>query len=88
MALMIVVTGCGGSSAKDSGSPEAAEGGEAKEAVPKGAIRLSAQQIADAGIEVVRPIIGGEAGTIDLPATIEGDPQNVQVVAATIGGRR
>jgi cobalt-zinc-cadmium efflux system membrane fusion protein len=87
MALMIVVTGCGGSSAKDSGSPEAAEGGEAKEAVPKGAIRLSAQQIADAGIEVVRPIIGGEAGTIDLPATIEGDPQNVQVVAATIGGR-
>ncbi len=48
---------------------------------------LSAQQIADAGIEVTRPTVGGVAGAIELPATIEGDPQGVQVVAAPIGGR-
>ncbi|QCB41797.1 efflux RND transporter periplasmic adaptor subunit [Sphingomonas sp. PAMC26645] len=48
---------------------------------------LSAQQIADAGIEVTRPTVGGVAGAIELPATIEADPQGVQVVAAPIGGR-
>ena len=48
---------------------------------------LSAQQIADAGIEVTRPTVGGVAGAIELPATIGGDPQGVQVVAAPIGGR-
>ena len=48
---------------------------------------LSAQQIADAGIEVTRPTVGGVTGAIELPATIEGDPQGVQVVAAPIGGR-
>ncbi len=48
---------------------------------------LSAQQIADAGIEVRRPTVGGVTGAIELPATIEGDPQGVQVVAAPIGGR-
>ena len=50
-------------------------------------VTLSAQQIADAGIEVTRPTVGGVAGAIELPATIEGDPQGVQVVAAPIGGR-
>ena len=48
---------------------------------------LSVQQIADAGIEVTRPTVGGVAGAIELPATIEGDPQGVQVVSAPIGGR-
>ncbi len=48
---------------------------------------LSSQQIADAGIEVTRPTVGGVAGAIELPATIEGDPQRVQVVSAPIGGR-
>ena len=33
-----------------------------------------------------RPIIGG-AGTIELPAIIEGDPQGTQVVSAAIAGR-
>jgi cobalt-zinc-cadmium efflux system membrane fusion protein len=50
-------------------------------------VTLSAQQIADAGIEVTRPTVGGVTGAIELPATIEGDPQGVQVVAAPIGGR-
>jgi cobalt-zinc-cadmium efflux system membrane fusion protein len=50
-------------------------------------VLLSAQQIADAGIEVTRPTVGGVAGAIEIPATIEGDPQGVQVVSAAIGGR-
>ncbi|SFN82906.1 efflux RND transporter periplasmic adaptor subunit [Sphingomonas sp. OK281] len=62
------------------------EDGEKTSGDPAVAI-LSAQQIADAGIEVTRPTVGGVAGAIELPATIEGDPQGVQVVAAPIGGR-
>ncbi len=65
---------------------EAAEGAEGKEA-PKDIVTLSAQQVADAGIEVTRPTVGGEAGAIELSATIEGDPQGVQVVSAAVGGR-
>lgn len=51
------------------------------------AVTLSARQMADAGIEVTRPTVGGVSGAIELPATIEGDPQAVQVVSAAIGGR-
>lgn len=61
---------------------EADEAGHADE----GAITLSADQIAAAGIRIGRPTIGG-GGTIDLPATIEGDPQRTQVVSAAIAGR-
>ncbi|RZL18027.1 MAG: efflux RND transporter periplasmic adaptor subunit, partial [Sphingomonas sp.] len=50
-------------------------------------VTLSAQQIADAGIEVTRPTVGGVAGAIELSATIEGDPQGVQVVSTSVGGR-
>lgn len=51
-----------------------------------GAVTLSADQIAAAGVQIARPLVGG-AGTIELPATIEGDPQGMQVVSAAIGGR-
>lgn len=67
--------------ADDHGAETAAKSGD------PAAVTLSAQQIADAGIEVTRPTVGGVAGAIELPATIEGDPQSVQVVSATIGGR-
>ena len=53
----------------------------------KDVVTLSAQQVADAGIEVARPTVGGVAGAIEVPALIQGDPQGVQVVSATIGGR-
>jgi cobalt-zinc-cadmium efflux system membrane fusion protein len=59
-----------------------AEGGHAGE----GVVTLGADQIATAGVQVGRPIIGG-AGTIELPAIIEGDPQGTQVVSAAIAGR-
>ena len=91
VTLAILLAGCGrgGSEAGANAGAEkteAAEGAEAKEA-PKDIVTLSAQQIADAGIEVTRPTVGGEAGAIELSATIEGDPQGVQVVSAAVGGR-
>src|SRR3546814_6012423 len=59
-----------------------AEGGHADE----GVVTLGSDQIATAGVQVGRPIIGG-AGTIELPAIIEGDPQGTQVISAAIAGR-
>jgi len=47
---------------------------------------MSAEQISSAGIQLGRPMIGG-SGTVEIPATIDGDPQGTQVVSAAIGGR-
>lgn len=93
VTLALILAGCGGAGsggeAGEKAGAEKAEGAEASEAKegPKDAVILSAQQIADAGIEVTRPTVGGEAGAIELSATIEGDPQGVQVVSASVGGR-
>ena len=91
LALTLAGCGSGGSSGEagekaGAGKTEKTEAGETKEAA-KDVVTLSAQQIADAGIEVTRPTVGGEAGAIELSATIEGDPQGVQVVSASVGGR-
>jgi len=59
---------------------------EAGHAEEEGEIDLTAQQIRAAGIEMVRAIRSG-GGALTLPATIEGDPQGMQVVSAAIGGR-
>ena len=85
--IAVAVAGCG-RSPKTNNAPEMKESGEKKAAPddPQTAV-LSGQQISDAGIEVTRPTVGGVAGAIELPATIEGDPQGVQVVSAPIGGR-
>lgn len=55
--------------------------------VDKDAVTLSARQIADAGIEVAIPDVGGVVGALEVPALIQADPQGLQVVSATIGGR-
>jgi cobalt-zinc-cadmium efflux system membrane fusion protein len=93
VTLALILAGCGGGgSSGEAGEiagaekTEKTEAGETKEAA-KDVVTLSAQQIADAGIEVTRPTVGGEAGAIELSATIEGDPQGVQVVSASVGGR-
>ncbi|SFO47626.1 efflux RND transporter periplasmic adaptor subunit [Sphingomonas sp. OK281] len=92
VTLAILLAGCGGGGSGEAGEKagaekaEGAEAGEAKEG-PKDIVTLSAQQIADAGIEVTRPTVGGVAGAIELSATIEGDPQGVQVVSTSVGGR-
>ncbi len=92
VTLAILLAGCGGggnSEASEKAGAEKTEGAEAGEAKegPKDIVTLSAQQIADAGIEVTRPTVGGVAGAIELSATIEGDPQGVQVVSTSVGGR-
>jgi len=87
--LPLALLACGGGEKKadDMAGMAEMENGEGKKAADKDAVTLSAQQIADAGIEVGRPTIGGIAGAIEVPALVQGDPQGVQVVSATIGGR-
>lgn len=93
LALVLALAACGGSgepanepaneAAPPNGAGEkAAGGGDTAE----GKVTLSADQIVAAGIQLGRPTLGG-SGTVELPATIEGDPQGTQVVSAAIGGR-
>jgi len=88
LPLALVACGGGEKKADDMAGMEGVEKGEGGEKkADKDAVTLSARQIADAGIEVGRPTIGGVAGAIELSALVQGDPQGVQVVSATIGGR-
>ena len=90
LALMLAACGSGPEAGNEATANETAGGAEAggDEAAhaDEGAVTLSPDQIAAAGIQIGRPLTGG-AGTIELPATIEGDPQGTQVVSAAIGGR-
>lgn len=86
LALTLALAGCGRGADDASKEPKKSE--EAREAkAPQGVVNLSAQQIQAAGIQFVRPFVGGSGGAIELPATIEGDPQGIQIVSAAIGGR-
>jgi cobalt-zinc-cadmium efflux system membrane fusion protein len=88
----LLLSACGGGS--DAGNEAAAN--EAASSAPanagaeapaqKDALTLTSEQIAAAGVQIGRPIVGG-AGTIERPAIIEGDPQGTQVVSAAIAGR-
>lgn len=83
MSLALMLAACGGGASTNETAPEQPrEAGHADEA----AITLSAEQIAAAGVQVAVPSVGG-TGTIELPATIDGDPQATQVVSAAIAGR-
>ena len=92
-SLALLLAACGG---ENSGNEEGAatneraangeNGGTESGHADEGVVTLDADQIAAAGVQIGRPIIGG-AGTIELPAIIEGDPQRTQVVSAAIGGR-
>ncbi|WP_336972270.1 efflux RND transporter periplasmic adaptor subunit [Sphingobium aromaticiconvertens] len=85
MLLAAALVNCGNPTGSGEEKHAADETGE--HADDANAVTLSTQQIADAGIEVTRPTVGGAAGAIEIPATIEGDPEGVQVVSASIGGR-
>ncbi|MEO7468701.1 MAG: efflux RND transporter periplasmic adaptor subunit [Sphingobium limneticum] len=89
LSFMLALAACGGGAEENATneSAPAAEGKAGGEAhADEGQITLSADQIASAGIQIARPMMGG-SGTIELPATIDGDPQGTQVVSAAIGGR-
>lgn len=82
MPLLLAACGSGGAvkEAEEQGEGEAGPAGE------EGRIVLTAEQIKVAGIALGRPTAGA-AGALQLPATIEGDPQATQAVSAAIGGR-
>ncbi|MEC3912931.1 efflux RND transporter periplasmic adaptor subunit [Sphingobium sp. CR2-8] len=92
LAVALSLSACGGSAERGDAATANEAGAEAQGAGKKdahadeGAITLSAEQITAAGVQIGRAMTGG-AGTIELPATIEGDPQGTQVVSAAIGGR-
>jgi cobalt-zinc-cadmium efflux system membrane fusion protein len=87
LALALLLVACGG---RNEAGRDAAPSGEQAEGevghADEGKIVLTAEQIASAGIQISRPTVGGSE-MLDLPATIEGDPQGTQVVSAAIGGR-
>lgn len=91
MLLPVALAACGGGTTENEtgemAGMEGTEKGEAGERADKDAVTLTARQIADAGIEVAAPTVGGASGTIEAPGIIQGDPQGVQVVSATLGGR-
>lgn len=86
-ALALMLSACGGASnaGNQSAGNEAAPAPQTAQG-KEGAVTLSADQIRTAGVQLGRPIVGG-AGTIELPAIVEGDPQGTQVVSAAIAGR-
>ncbi len=79
---MLLLSSCSGAGPAE----DLAEAAEAEHSDGEGEIDLSPAQIEAAGIEIVRAIAGGE-GALTLPATIDADPQGMQVVSAAIGGR-
>lgn len=89
-ALALLLAACGGNDAGNGG--ETVEAGHAETGHGGGShgeedmVTLTPDQIRAAGVQLARPIVGG-AGTIELPATIAGDPQGTQVVSAAIAGR-
>ncbi|WP_066781973.1 efflux RND transporter periplasmic adaptor subunit [Sphingomonas sp. CCH5-D11] len=86
LALLLAACGGGTDAGNDAAPTNEAAGAEGEAHADEGAVTLTAEQIAAAGVQLGRPIVGG-AGTIELPATIEGDPQGTQVVSAAIAGR-
>ena len=89
LLLAVLLAGCGGHAAKEDSGEKTEAAGETKGESGKkaGTVKLSADQIRTAGIEIVHPTIGGNGGAIELPATVEGNPQGTQIVSAAIAGR-
>ena len=83
MSLALILTACGGGISTNDAAPE-----QAKEVshADEGIVTLSTDEIAAAGVQIAVPLVGG-GGTIELPATIDGDPQATQVVSAALAGR-
>lgn len=79
---LLLLAACGSAGEGNDTAPHE----DAVEHHDEGAVTLTPEQIAAAGIKLERPTIGG-AATIELPAVVEGDPAATQVVAASTGGR-
>ena len=86
-ALPLVLAGTLGGCSKQAAEAPKEEAGEDSPKKADNMVTLTPAQVNTAGIELVRPTIGNSGGTIELPATIEGDPQGTQVVSAALAGR-
>ena len=86
-ALPLVLAGTLGGCSKQAAEAPKEEAGEDSPKKADNMVTLTPAQVTTAGIELVRPTIGNSGGTIELPATIEGDPQGTQVVSAALAGR-
>ncbi len=75
----LCLAGCGSSVAP----PEVHE----EEAHAEGAIHLTPEQIAAAGVTLVQPSTGGAGAAIEAPALLESDPEATRIVTANISGR-
>ena len=84
--VALLMAGCSGGEKSADETQNAATAENAGHAEEEGIIDLTGDQIRNAGIEIVRAVRSG-GGALTLPATIEGDPQGMQVVSAAIGGR-
>lgn len=84
LTLALLLAACGSGPTGGSATEQPAK--SAEHAEEEGVVELSAQQISAAGIVLARVIRSG-GGALTLPATVEGDPQGMQVVSAAIGGR-
>lgn len=84
LSLAPLLTSCGAADERDTAVKMR---NDAQEQAIAGTVILTREQIQAAGIEIVRPTVGGAAGAIEVSASVEGDPEGVQVVSAAIGGR-
>jgi cobalt-zinc-cadmium efflux system membrane fusion protein len=88
--LMLALTACGGGTSNNMAGMAGMEGmemGGEKAGAPASVVAMTPQQIAAAGIELARPIVGGSGGSIQAAALIESDPDGMRVVAVPIEGR-
>ncbi|MCI4591711.1 efflux RND transporter periplasmic adaptor subunit [Sphingobium sp. BYY-5] len=83
LALALSLAACSGGTA-DNATPQAHEEDHEEE---EGVVTLTDAQIRSAQIELVPVDAAGTKGMLSLPATIEADPQGIQIVTAAIGGR-
>lgn len=86
LAALLMAACSGGDPAPEKPENAAAAEEEAGHKDKEGEIDLTVEQIKAAGIQLVHVIRSG-GSALTLPATVEGDPQGVQVVSAAIGGR-
>jgi len=86
LTLALLLGGCSGGEATNEAAPAKEKAGAEAAHADEGQVTLTADQISSAGIQIGTPTVGG-SGSLELPATIEGDPQGTQVVSAAIGGR-
>ncbi|HEX7784573.1 MAG TPA: efflux RND transporter periplasmic adaptor subunit [Sphingobium sp.] len=86
LTLALLLSGCGSGEATNDAAPAKEKAGTETAHADESQVALTPDQFSSAGIQIGTPTVGG-SGSLELPATIEGDPQGTQVVSAAIGGR-